>query len=197
MTERPILFSGSMVRAILEGRKTQTRRVVKVPVGLTGPVPNDLRAQIMAKARWYAQPGDRLWVRETWAVDAPLEEVRREREDMMGPSGFGHGPYFRADPVHENAGLTWRPSIHMPRWACRLVLEVTAVRVERLQEISERDTYAEGCDRIREFQAFGADKAGRDRLARYGYQRLWDSLNAKRAPWSSNPWVWVVEFKRT
>jgi hypothetical protein len=90
-----------------------------------------------------------------------------------------------------------RPSMFMPRWASRITLEITDIRVERVQDIVERDTYAEGCERIREFQAFGADSAGRDKLARFGFKRLWDSINADRGyGWDKNPWVWVISFRR-
>lgn len=209
MKERPILFSGPMVRAILDGRKTQTRRVVKPQPrfhadGGPGWYPDGdakqrkhygtldhFRRGMPTDFCPYGVPGDRLWVRETWAVDAPLDEVRREREDLMGSVDFGHGPYFRADPVHENSGLTWRPSIHLPRWACRLTLEVVNVRVERLQDISERDCLAEGIGCATEgttVAEFG--------MAKRMYRELWDSINAKRTPWASNPWVWVVEFRK-
>ena len=170
--ERPILFSGAMVRAILEGRKTQTRRMVKLPSsfkpdpahrGQDGPA-------ILATVPWYAQPGDRLWVRETYA---------------KARGGF----IYRADGTHTLA-RPWTPAIHMPRRACRIVLEVTGVRVERLQDISEDDARAEGCE------AIGSGGYGPITFVN-GYRALWDSLNAARGSgWAANPWVWVIEFKR-
>lgn len=182
MTERPILFSGPMVRAILEGRKTQTRRVVKLPRGIVSlyrPFPNEpqnvqgvdqdglIGWYAVPSACPYGVPGDRLWVRESFAR-----------------SDFGKNGYlYRADG--ELKVISWSPSIHLPRAACRLVLEVTDVRVQRLQEISDADARAEGC----ETNVVCPD-------VRANYRAVWDSLNAKRAPWTSNPWVWVVEFRR-
>lgn len=184
MKERPILFSGEMVRAILDGRKTQTRRV------LTGDFDGDFDRDGWPLVTWpstgcltratprYGGPGDRLWVRETWGVDAPLDDVRRAYEDVTGGS-LGASVYYRADRVHENTGLTWKPSIHMPRWASRIILEITNIRVERVQDISQTDVMAEGTQGKRSFA------------------NLWDSINAARGyGWDANPWVWVVEFRR-
>ena len=195
MSERPILFSGPMVRAILEGRKTQTRRVLKPSAYLRRY--NDERRLNLSEAQLLdakahaarvnigrglpspcGAPGDTLWVRETWA-----------------PSRFKAGDpnyAYRADGEREGVGR-WRPSIHMPRRASRLTLRIKSVRVERLQEISEADAIAEGVLRT----------GGRAQLqpnhfrpARELFSELWDSINEDRAPWASNPWVWVVEFSR-
>lgn len=160
MKERPILFSGPMVRAILDGRKTQTRRVVKPRQGMlddwTGlPCP-------------YGKPGDRLWVRETCYFEQPHGEV-----------------IYRADPGSEKAldpeftGLRWRPSIHMPRWASRITLEIVNVRVERLQDIRVDDARAEGVTA---------------KWPVHGFRNLWQSINGFGS-WDANPWVWVVEFR--
>lgn len=205
-------MSAPMVRAILEGRKTQTRRVVKPMWGAHHAqawsheggrfeyANNDGWHACGATVCRYGTTGDQLWVRETWAVDAPLQQVRLENEDIMGPVGFGHGPYFRADPVHENAGLTWRPSIHMPRWASRITLEIVAVRVERLQEISQNDARAEGVTHYTcgHPDCFGPKgEPGMHYGPRRAYYELWNKLNAKRGyGWDMNPWVWVIEFKR-
>lgn len=222
---RPIIFSGPMVRAIIGGRKTQTRRIIKLSttnadrswrldchdVGaaiFTRPnrvvMGHEVVTECVKIECPYGQPDDRLWVRETWAVDADIAQARREHEDMM--PGLRHGPYFRADPVHENSGLIWRPAIHMPRWASRITLEVTGVRVERLQDISENDAKAEGINWSYDRDPFAsgpsACRYGNSALpgrgfntAKFAFENLWDSINAKRAPWSSNPWVWVIEFR--
>ena len=195
MKERPILFSGPMVRAILEGRKTQTRRVVKPqpPTAFVTVRVEDgtqfswcLRNQSAfdlpeSAADWltlrcpYGVPGDRLWVRETWGSCTTNGTVC---------SGYRADVALR--PEIEAGVDRWRPSIHMPRWASRLLLEVKAVRVERLQEISEDDAFAEGIS--------GGDWLGNPVGT---YRELWDSINAKRGhSWESNPWVWVVEFER-
>jgi hypothetical protein len=192
MKERPILFSGPMVRAILEGRKTQTRRVV-------GPKwnANVVDARIFTPGIGvfgcdasvgygdrvqcpYGVPGDRMWVRETWA---PHDDLAASSKDV----GM---IYYRADD--ENYYSTdgrWRPSIHMPRWASRITLEITDVRVQRLQEIDYLDAMAEG---IPEHGGNSSDGAWRitDK-----FRELWESINAKRCPWSSNPWVWAITFK--
>lgn len=185
MKERPILFSGPMVRAILEGRKTQTRRVLKGSTEFKGPYnPAYLEAHKNSPG-WgsicpYGQPGDRLWLRETWAQPTTLDP---------GPT------FYRADYPSSAAGyenlppaskIRWKPSIHMFRHQSRITLEVTEVRVQRLREISVNDAFAEGC-------GISTDK---DNLN--DFQNLWDSINGKRPgyDWQSNPWVWAVSFKR-
>jgi hypothetical protein len=221
MKERPILFSGAMVRAILEGRKTQTRRVVKpsraYPFDFVGGGPKDGpdwnnpecwgfehpdhgwwllkgcagESDIHQIPCPYGQIGDRLWVRETWSADFaghyPHDRVWYAADDDrvhdIDVRDGVRGIYSPESDVH--VPFRWRPSIHMPRWASRITLEVTGVRVERLQSISEADAIAEGC------------VVGPDRTARWDYILLWDSLNATRGyGWDVNPWVWVVEFAR-
>ena len=194
MKERPILLSGPMVRAILEGRKTMTRRVVKLRHGADVVVVN---GQVWKPARVdyagyvdcpYGQPGDRLWVRET----------------LRAKDGFM--VYAADDGRIDCDGLDWPAcieprktivSIHMPRWASRLTLEITGVRVERLQGISAADAQAEGLD----FVPDGAAAHGIKGLAtswsndpRKSYRALWESINGPGS-WEANPWVWVVEFK--
>ena len=177
-TERPIIFSSPMVRAILDGRKTQTRRLVKPQPKIILAVHSD--ASITTERIFrsgdqrihcpYGQPGDRLWVRETFSLS-------------------GNGYFFRADvPQPETVKYSWNPSIHMPRWASRITLEIINIRVERLQEISEKDANAEGVGTLFKYGM----PAGRSIDC---FHALWDSINAKRAPWASNPFVWVIEFK--
>lgn len=194
LTEKPILFSGEMVRAILDGRKTQTRRVMRdVPfdadgpfeAGMapgSGPFMNQWAMQFsngaMKRQRCpYGRVGYRLWVRETWYdnISSSREDEDRSHEHL----------YYRADgEFHDffedfsDDGAKWRPSIHMPRWVSRLALEITDVRVQRLQDISPGDAEAEGLENCTDFPG------------------LWDSINAKRGyGWDTNPWVWCVSFK--
>ncbi|AOX32961.1 hypothetical protein IPC1241_19175 [Pseudomonas aeruginosa] len=202
--ERPILFSGPMVRAILEGRKTVTRRVVKPQPDFLGSMvdPNTpfktLDAGLHARITCpYGEPGDRLWVREAWAADAQV--------DAIAPSDLSQGEpiWYPADLSVRQTGCSMiskgrvRPSIHMPRWACRILLEITAVRVERLQDISEEQALAEGvrgepCDHARQACA---DIGCWGDTAKGAFGFLWESLNGEGS-WAANPWVWVVEFKR-
>jgi hypothetical protein len=194
--EKPILFSGPMVRAILEGRKTQTRRTVKVVSGRGGVslvhLPGapgiyehldydgaglvHFQPERQAKFCPYGQPGDRLWVRETFGylVNAGRRTVYRADGD---PSDR-----FSGEAI---AGMKWKPSIFMRRSESRITLEVTDVRVERLQDISEEDAKAEGVG----FHVGGPVKA---------FETLWDSINGGRPwrCWDDNPWVWVVGFRR-
>jgi hypothetical protein len=241
MKERPILFSAPMVRAILAGTKTQTRRVVKYDI--RGPSePMDTFDWYNFNGKWvgahgrgypfkmtnaallcpYGQPGDRLWVREThylhgiWSVRKDDDGKRRwtfyPNQDMgvqfSEPSGFIKG---RSTTV---AGWYRRPSIHMPRWASRITLEVTGVRVERLQDISEADAQAEGIERL-PAPVIDGGWSGPNRFTLKGmgagacagnvswneptatdlYRRLWEEINGPGS-WDTNPWVWVVSFNR-
>lgn len=220
--ERPILFKPEMVRAIRNNTKTQTRRIAK---GRDGELPPAEFVRINQVGPWfhfentrqsaaerdqfgpvlkmwtircpYGQPGDRLWVRETWGTDARL--------NGLPPSALftvegGNPVYYRADGKQPELLDTWRPSIHMPRAASRVLLEITAVRVERLQDISESDAENEGVEVLP-----GRHKGNptyRDYhdadffcyLAKESYATLWDSINGE-GTWAANPWVWVVEFK--
>lgn len=202
MTERPILFSAPMVRAILAGTKGQTRRVVKPQpdqrctrafLGLDGvwrfSYPT-ARCPV-SESTWdvrcpYGAPGERLWVRETWAKNADQLSETRMNTSLM----------YRADgerrAVDNGTEKPWRPSIHMSRWASRITLEVTDVRVERLQDISEADAKAEG--------VAPADEPNELRWQHYvpyaiAYRKLWDSINGPGS-WEANPFVWCVSFKR-
>lgn len=203
MRERPILFSEPMVRAILEGRKTKTRRALNkrelagfaaaADLGECGrfmdgqPItPGDRKYHSMLCR--YGEPGDRLYVRETWHTDErDLVVARAQHEDAMSPSPI----YYRADPANDGAGCIWRPSIHMPKWASRLLLEITSTRVERLQEISGMDAKREGVTIPSWLPEDGADLD----WARKEFQFLWSSINGPES-WDANPWGWVVEFRR-
>lgn len=188
-SEHPILFSGPMVRAILESRKTQTRRPIKgAPLGAdcglfakdsavffrgTTPESPSVGAPIRCP---YGVPGDRLWVRETWQDWCPTWS-----------GGRTHRPAYRATPDERGEPLRWRPSIHMPRWASRITLELTGVRVERLQAIDEAGAICEG------FMYAGR---GDDWQRPDSFRVLWDRLNSPRGyGWDMNPWIWVLEFR--
>lgn len=212
MKERPILFSGSMVRALLDGTKTQTRRVVKAkpsdecPKEMWPHALKDIIEWRQQEGRWfglmgwrslayadcpYGYPGDRLWVRESfWGCDMPGygDQPCVVYEDEW------HGKEYHAAEVRPYARRFGHiPGIHMPRDVSRILLEVTGVRVERLQAISEADARAEGV----EFGHITDPQTGEiDCDAVEAYEVLWDSLNAKRGyGWDTNPWVWVVEFR--
>jgi hypothetical protein len=206
--ERPILFSGPMVSAILAGRKTQTRRVVKPqpdwieevkttryspgpfiwPIGGLG---QQCGAPIFKFP--YGKPGDRLWVRETFldGLAHRSDAERGSREDV----------YYRADgDAHEQfedyTDAKWRPSIFMPRWASRITLEITNVRVERLQDISPADVMSEGFVKFGNGTNYVPGLEWAERDPQKAYARLWDIINGKKYPWESNPWVWVIEFRK-
>lgn len=199
--ERPILFSGPMVRAILAGRKMQTRRAIKPQPSrhhwenlpgyefrVEGPYQmNDGRMGVRFSHRiqqnrnddgivWsmcpFGSPGDRLWVRETWMQDH-LSEHRRA--------------LYKASCGNTPQGQRWRPSIYMPRWASRIALQIVDVRVERLCSISRGDAMAEGCPHQNMM-------AGTSPVV--WFSELWERINGEGS-WSANPWVWVVEFKST
>lgn len=189
MTERPILFSGPMVRAILDGRKTMTRRVVKHPP--FDPSDDGLDTEILVNNIKcpYGQPGDRLWVRETWSpwADESTKYAARSQEPALYCADYKTG----APSLDIGGDYKWHPSIYMPRWASRITLDIVAVRVERLQEISVDDVIAEGILRS------DIDDRMRDSYDRWQFRQLWDSINAKRGySWDLNPWVWVIGFTR-
>ena len=246
--EYPILFTGPMVRAILEGRKTQTRRIVKIhagnrvirngyyiemhdiglmwkPVGGQPwePFPKDRTGEYCP----YGKVGDRLWVRETWRPDVNENDISGylyKADDCFieienSEKAADQWLYLRKPeeqwPVMKPP--VWRPSIHMPRVASRLLLEVVNVRVERLQDISEEDAIAEGvepycgadyqkcfsCSHRKKCQFDGlyrdytTEEDGFPANAKNSFKSLWDSINRDRGHrWDTNPWVWVVEFKR-
>lgn len=196
MKERPILFNGDMVRAILEGRKTQTRRVIKTM--------NNNRLEVKVGGKWrqihaadpnlpcpYGQPGDRLWVRETFAIVPRTAYACSDGvQQVLRPDDNHDAAVFRAG-WERSAPSRWRPSIHMPRWASRITLEIVSVRVERLNEISEQDAGDEGFDYLR---GDGNSDISGD-VQRRWFRQLWESINGAGS-WEANPWVWVVEFKR-
>jgi len=215
MSEKPILFNGEMVRAILDERKTETRRVVKLEgfeqADLYETRDGDLVDPLTLCP--YGKPGDRLWVRETWQLISPDENWRPAEECKVIYRATDNHPGYSLHDYAEVEGLAvgyeermsdpvypWRPSIFMPRWASRITLEVTGVRVERVQEITEEDARAEGitdggCLNCGEHEPCGCADPRPD--ARDAFIYLWNSINAKRGfPWSSDPFVWVVEFKR-
>ncbi len=200
MKEKPILFSTDMVKAILEGRKTMTRRIIKpqpdlgidpfegyshITVGNYSPALIDKNGEMYPgeeifgaytdDGEWgwkcpYGQVGGRLWVRETWKKLHPIMDSKA---------------LYKADMMAPDLGKPWRPSIFMPRWASRILLEITEVRVERLNCMTESDVSAEGYE-----TEVGAEP-------KPAFSVFWDSINAKRGyGWSVNPWVWVIEFKR-
>lgn len=226
MTEHPILFSGAMVRALLAGTKTQTRRVVKKNAAgraARGGRNWHLDDPDAVKACPYGTLGDRLWVRETWNIARPtlMDGAHVEETETMGgtipiklPKG-GWAVWYAADEIDPGAPLVdrYRPSIHMPRWASRITLEVTDVRVQRVQDLSEGDAKAEG---------MGVITKDGGRLWKYGipdrdgypgddddgwhwheweadprkaYAKLWNTINGPVA-WDLNPWVWAVSFRR-
>jgi len=220
VSERPIIFKGESVLAILAGRKTQTRRIVR-----PGPPPCQAAPDAMypygkgwrytgvnyagenVESCPYGVPGDRLWVRESWWT------VEREGQGVGVPFLLYDEEWEGNEPLRSAPLRPWgeffpyarsfghHPSIHMPRVASRLTLEVTGVRVQRLQEISEEDATAEGVDGY----VGGEGRVARDALNvepgywhphffRQGFRDVWGEINGKRAPWESNPWVWALTF---
>ena len=213
MKERPILFSGPMVRAILDGRKTQTRRIMKPQPTYDGFWWSHKGYSCGGEKQFrdglplfvgcpYGVVGDRLWVRETccsdgWSVHYLADNDHRE---------FGETRYDDVIKLHHYSGGFSRqvPSIHMPRWASRITLEITGVRVERLNEISESDAIAEGIES--KPQPYGKELDWKyygwlEKLNQWStcpirsYESLWNSINGPES-WAANPFVWVIEFKR-
>jgi hypothetical protein len=186
-----------MVRAILNGTKTQTRRVVKDRH--IDAAPPACFFQWLRERCTYGQPGDRLWVRETWQVVDGSERARRIVTDPSPSRGWIEYA-ATVHPGHEPPPR-WRPSIHMPRWASRILLEITAARVERLQDISGEDAVAEGIARDGDgYERFHVDPdapLGQSftRNPVLAYRGLWEKINGV-GTWDANPLVWVIEFKR-
>ena len=187
MKERPILFSAPMVRALLAGTKTQTRRIVKARDLEWMDVHQGLREPDNAERCPHGQPGDRLWVQEAWRAELTWNTTK--------PSGIPDEAalWYEADDQQRNNGRgtkfkgKLRSSIHMPRAASRITLEITRVRVERLRACNEVDAIAEGAP----WAACGAPQEGSHKA---GFAQLWEQINGDGS-WESNPWVWVVEFK--
>lgn len=214
---RPILFSGPTVRAILEGRKTQTRRVAKVHVPYVIDERDDGRfwpfdttwADGDESSPWmpgpYGDPGDLLWVRETHAIVPMRTSPWPDLPHAVSPDGDFVAHYREG---FDRVAPRWRPSIHMPRWASRRTLRVEDVRLEKLQDISESDAVAEGIvddgeggwfvdqDSMGTYRQTGGSLGGpRYNAPRYAFRALWDSINKKRDyGWDTNPWVWAVTF---
>ena len=235
MTERGMIFNGEMVLAILDGRKTQTRREVKLNLDIaslattydwaTSLAANHYQGlteeQIQQKAESlrgvihpvilgngqmvsiicpHGKPGDRIWVRETFC---PVDDTQYGGEKWVDyratpkfesshPAGWDSAP-------NDAEALKWRPSIHMPRWASRILLEITDVRVERLNAISEEDATAEGVppagSLLPDYPGTFLTPKGDYATAKVAFQRLWESIYGEES-WKANGWVWVISFKR-
>lgn len=202
---KPILFRAAMVNAILAGRKTQTRRVVKPQppkgweVQFPGPASTAARhvnwmADGFKQKRWgdpikcpYGGVGDWLWVKEQWMVNLTADREARRADKVR----------YRATDNHASSdGMGWRSPLFMPKWAARLWLEITDVRVERVQEINEADAEAEGVDATCSEREWLGNRS-HPRTFRCGYEILWDRINGKTHPWKSNPWVWIITFNRS
>ncbi|VUT04723.1 hypothetical protein SB6415_02135 [Klebsiella pasteurii] len=243
MKERGMIFNGEMVRAILDGRKTQTRRIMKpqpepCPRGGHWWPSNVFKTMLHVeeemqngKGGWgglvgdacpFGDVGDRIWVRETWAtlgnedgccVDwegnlckgderSAARIYRASCEQRPGDYGLWSIPddaYWKPHTKEHKFEGAWRPSIHMPRWASRILLEITDVRVERLNAISEEDATAEGVppagSLLPDYQGTFLTPKGDYATAKVAFQRLWESIYGAEN-WLANPWVWVIEFKR-
>lgn len=230
MKERPILFNGQMVKAILEGRKTQTRRIVKAKKGADCPdymwvdeyALKDVIEWREQKNRWfgckeyrtlafsdcpYGQIGDRLWVRETWHVEPGVTGWSMDENEpctgwieyKAGGSKEVTAPNFesvqncfpKGEVDWDFLPYDWRPSIFMPRWASRILLEIIKIRVERLNDISVEDAKAEGFDYSTHPSAI---EMGYAIGAKTNFRFAWEQIYGQNA-WNKNPWVWVIEFK--
>lgn len=230
MKERPILFSGPMINAILSGRKVQTRRVLKVQPLDVLPMPKDPNswvAHLMNDPEphgslfccRYGAVSDHLWVRETWTPYA--DEFTRHAIDLPGPCLYRADYVDHATSLEVGGDYHWRPSIFMPRAFSRITLEIESVRVERVQSISEADAIAEGIEPLYSQETIattvglesyrfgqmpvpwtnylwhglgGNEGYSSAKDARDSYRSLWDTINGKKHPWASDPWVFVISF---
>lgn len=220
MKDRGMIFNGEMVRAILDGRKTQTRRIVSerhlnlIDLGsqigecypLECGIDHENSQSYYREHCPFGKPGDRIWVRETY--QGPLFDYEHMESYLEDSSKFEKPDFciYRADgkpapefyDADDNLHCGWRPSIHMPRWASRILLEITDVRVEQLNAISEEDARAEGiidggCLNCGEPEPCGCANPEPDATDAFAY--LWQSIYGQEN-WNANPWVWVIEFKR-
>jgi hypothetical protein len=193
MRERPILFSGPMVRALLDGSKTQTRRVA-IPKRSIEPMTDECP---------YGAPGDRLWVRESaWLYGQWWKDGFTKSGRQRWTFSMAYGQQVRYEKPRDDEmtyfgssypGFSFRPSIHVPRWASRLTLTITDVRVERLQAITDADAKGEGVTPPAGYTYINGTPCYRD-----SFRSLWNELNSSRGyGWDANPWVWVVSFERT
>lgn len=234
MKERGMIFNGEMVRALLDGRKTQTRRIMKVQPEPSKSRPGDfwfsskkLESMVhvsdlapgnspIVDCHLFFQEhccpfgavGDRIWVRETWQVihdyvdeNGIVDERRFARSIPRQRGNYWHPVYEEhfGNESREDRGFPWRPSIHMPRWASRIMLEITDVRVERLNAISEEEAITEGVPPagglLPDYPGTFLTPKGDFATAKVAFQRLWESIYGEDS-WKANPWVWVIEFKR-
>ena len=209
--EHPILFSTSMVQAILEGRKTQTRRVIKTKnddVDIHSLYWKNAKYDDKRQVAWfndgerstwgidnpYGQVGDRLWVRETWAGQDFAVCCENYKPNYKGKDGFYHPVIHKAGKENYAWGMSGEPKWHSGRFmfktSTRIWLEITDIRVQRLQEISEDDCESEGI--LFTYLKGNPCRVGCNHNA---YHELWDSINGKTHPWENNPWVWAISFK--
>lgn len=190
MKEHPILFSGPMVKALLDGKKTQTRRIIKEQPPSTVRGRPWCSVEDMINECPYGHVGDRLWVRETWAnVDQGDGTSVVEYRADTGNKYPGHWPEDMGD---DSECGRWKPSIHMPRKASRITLEIVDIRVERLKQISEDDAEAEGAI----IGHYYSGSYREPKTYKQAFSDLWNSINEKRGfSWRKNPWVWAVQFK--
>lgn len=219
MKERPIIFNADMVRAVLDGRKTQTRRIIKLDHerGMQNPVVRGkdgavsyVGCRLASTLCPFGAVGDRLWVRETWSVVSHafdddglmINYVPDRPAKAVHEKPFGRGYYSGHAIYAADGGFTWgdddgcvdgrscwKPSIHMPRWASRITLEITDVRVERLTALSDDDARNEGCP------AQLPHNPDDEHQARTWFRGLWSEIYGEES-WQANPWVWVIEIKR-
>lgn len=222
MKERGMIFNGEMVRAILDGRKTQTRRIMKnQPAGDSPDTPALIR-NVDGGFQWYGHYGessifncpfgaigDRIWVRETFqgplVPEDELSEFLGENPDKFESPAYCEyaadgGPRPEYVDADDNTRHGWRPAIHMPRWASRITLEITNVGVQRLQSISQNDAAREGLIRLPATGRYCLNQGdqyfgGASHDAREVFSWLWESIYGE-VSWQENPWVWVIEFKR-
>ena len=211
MKERGMIFNGEMVRAILDGRKTQTRRIIKdctvgrdqiskfiqIEKKFIGCYPEDV-PELIRECCPYGVPGDRIWVREAFRVHSRATDVATLVYKASERNSWTEQTH-RVPVAVCNKPATpekWTPSLHMPRWASRILLEITDVRVERLNSISQEDAQAEGLELTGWRPTYSDPDSGGEVMTPYdNFAELWSSIYGDES-WQANPWGWVIEFKR-